>query len=95
MFVANPNKTRPIVEILVGNRDKLLKYLTDFHSDKGVLLCGSSFDLVVSGLWYMAYSDGCRHKLFIPAKAKALPREGWCPIQADTAICSHGPLLFS
>lgn len=35
VFVANPNKTRPIVEILVGNRDKLLKYLTDFHSDKG------------------------------------------------------------
>lgn len=34
VFVANPNKTRPIVEILVGNRDKLLKYLTDFHSDK-------------------------------------------------------------
>ena len=37
MFVANPNKTRPIIEILVGNRDKLLKYLTDFHSDKGML----------------------------------------------------------
>lgn len=35
MFVANPNKTRPIIDILVGNRDKLLKYLTDFHSDKG------------------------------------------------------------
>lgn len=39
MFVANPNKTRPIIEILVGNRDKLLKYLTDFHSDKGKCLC--------------------------------------------------------
>ena len=35
VFVANPNKTRPIIDILVGNRDKLLKYLTDFHSDKG------------------------------------------------------------
>ena len=35
VFVANPNKTKPIVEILVGNKDKLLKYLTDFHSDKG------------------------------------------------------------
>ncbi|KAL3134008.1 hypothetical protein ABBQ32_008447 [Trebouxia sp. C0010 RCD-2024] len=34
VFVANPNKTRPIIDILVGNRDKLLKYLTDFHSDK-------------------------------------------------------------
>lgn len=36
VFVANPNKTRPIIEILVGNKDKLLKYLTDFHSDKGM-----------------------------------------------------------
>ena len=35
VFVANPNKTKPIIEILVGNKDKLLKYLTDFHSDKG------------------------------------------------------------
>lgn len=34
VFVANPNKTQPIVDILTGNRDKLLKYLTDFHSDK-------------------------------------------------------------
>ena len=33
--MANPNKTQPIVDILTGNRDKLLKYLTDFHSDKG------------------------------------------------------------
>ncbi len=24
----------------------------------------------------MAYPDGCRHKIFIPAEAKALPREG-------------------
>ena len=35
MFVANPNKTPAIVSILVSNRDKLLKYLGDFHTDKG------------------------------------------------------------
>ena len=35
VFVANPNKTPAIVTILVSNRDKLLKYLGDFHTDKG------------------------------------------------------------
>lgn len=34
VFVANPNKTQPIVNILAGNKEKLLKYLTDFHADK-------------------------------------------------------------
>ncbi len=36
MFVANPNKTPEIVEVLSTNKDKLLKYLGDFHTDKGV-----------------------------------------------------------
>ena len=35
VFVANPNKTRAVVEILYNNRDKLLKYLDDFHNDRG------------------------------------------------------------
>ncbi|PSC72997.1 Calcium-binding 39 [Micractinium conductrix] len=34
VFVANPNKTRAVVEILYNNRDKLLKYLDDFHNDR-------------------------------------------------------------
>jgi calcium binding protein 39 len=34
VFVANPNKTRAIVEVLVNNRDKLLAYLEDFHNDR-------------------------------------------------------------
>ncbi|KAK9818819.1 hypothetical protein WJX74_005590 [Apatococcus lobatus] len=34
VFVANPNKPKPIVEILTGNQEKLLKYLTNFHTDK-------------------------------------------------------------
>lgn len=34
VFVANPNKTAPIVEILANNRDKLLKYLETFHDDR-------------------------------------------------------------
>jgi len=35
VFVANPTKPPAIVDILVNNRDKLLKYLEDFHTDRG------------------------------------------------------------
>lgn len=34
VFVANPSKPQPIVDILANNKDKLLKYLEDFHTDK-------------------------------------------------------------
>ncbi|MEW5303377.1 MAG: hypothetical protein WDW38_001704 [Sanguina aurantia] len=34
VFVANPNKPQPIVDILTNNRDRLLKYLEDFHTEK-------------------------------------------------------------
>ena len=37
VFVANPNKTPEIVEVLASNKEKLLKYLGDFHTDKGEL----------------------------------------------------------
>ena len=39
VFVANPNKPQPIVDILTNNRGKLLKYLEEFHTDKGVCVC--------------------------------------------------------
>lgn len=35
VFVANPHKPPAIVDILVNNRGKLLKYLEDFHTDRG------------------------------------------------------------
>lgn len=35
VFVANPNKPQPIIDILANNKEKLLKYLEDFHTDKG------------------------------------------------------------
>lgn len=34
VFVANPNKPRPITEILMKNREKLIAFLTDFHNDR-------------------------------------------------------------
>jgi len=34
VFVANPNKPQPILDILQKNKDKLVAYLTDFHNDK-------------------------------------------------------------
>lgn len=34
VFVANPNKPRPITEILLRNKDKLVDFLTGFHNDR-------------------------------------------------------------
>ncbi|CAO4363712.1 Protein CBR-MOP-25.2 [Caenorhabditis briggsae] len=34
IFVANPNKPRPITDILNRNRDKLVEFLTAFHNDR-------------------------------------------------------------
>jgi calcium binding protein 39 len=34
VFVANPNKPKPISEILLRNRDRLVEFLTDFHNDR-------------------------------------------------------------
>jgi calcium binding protein 39 len=34
VFVANPNKPRPIQEILLRNRDKLVDFLSKFHNDR-------------------------------------------------------------
>ncbi|GMR30481.1 hypothetical protein PMAYCL1PPCAC_00676, partial [Pristionchus mayeri] len=34
VFVANPNKPRPIADILLRNREKLVEFLTAFHNDR-------------------------------------------------------------
>jgi len=34
VFVANPNKPRPILEILLRNQDKLVEFLVKFHADR-------------------------------------------------------------
>lgn len=34
VFVANPKKTKPITNILANNKDKLVKYLGDFHAER-------------------------------------------------------------
>ncbi len=41
--------------------------------------------VVVIGLMYMAYPDGCRHKIFIPAEDKALPHD-----RASTLVITPG-----
>jgi calcium binding protein 39 len=35
VFVANPKKPDRILDLLVRNKDKLIEYLSDFHSDRG------------------------------------------------------------
>lgn len=34
VFVANPNKTQPIMDILLKNKEKLVEFLMNFHSDR-------------------------------------------------------------
>lgn len=34
VFVANPNKTAPILDILLKNKDKLVEFLLNFHTDR-------------------------------------------------------------
>ena len=34
MFVANPNKERPILEILLRNKERLVDFLSKFHTDR-------------------------------------------------------------
>ncbi len=34
VFVANPNKAQPILDILLKNKDKLVEFLTQFHTDR-------------------------------------------------------------
>jgi len=34
VFVANPNKAKPILDILVKNKEKMIAFLESFHNDK-------------------------------------------------------------
>ena len=41
VFVANPNKSPEVIQILAGNKERLLTYLGDFHTDKGRSVSGA------------------------------------------------------
>jgi calcium binding protein 39 len=41
VFVANPNKAEPILQILIKNKEKLVSFLNNFHNDKGGLILSS------------------------------------------------------
>ena len=56
VFVANPNKTKAIQDILLKNQDKLVEFLSKFHSDRtgkvAIGLCHISFStyaLIIEG----------------------------------------------
>jgi hypothetical protein len=42
VFVANPNKAKPILDILTKNKEKLISFLSNFHNEKG--LCYHTHD---------------------------------------------------
>lgn len=49
VFVANPNKPADIRDVLVKNREKLLKFLSKFHNDRG------KDSLYINNLLYIYY----------------------------------------
>lgn len=48
VFVANPNKTAPILDILLKNKDKLVEFLLNFHTDR----TGKDFSLALFTVKY-------------------------------------------
>lgn len=46
VFVANPNKSPEVVQILAGNKDRLLRYLGDFHTEKGDSSALTAFKII-------------------------------------------------
>jgi len=34
VFVANPNKNKPILDILQKNKEKMMTFLSNFHNDR-------------------------------------------------------------
>ena len=51
MFVANPNKTKPIQDILLKNKDKLVDFLTRFHADRtGLRQNGMACTVIIVGV---------------------------------------------
>jgi Mo25-like len=85
VFVANPNKTPAIVDILAGNKEKLLRYLKDFHNDTSaraecvvMLLRGSISVLRYSAAFLV---------LLNPPKSLCAPGPlVYCVIQVDLSV---------
>ncbi len=51
IFVANPKKSQPVVEILVRNRKKLIEFLQKFQKDKGGCGCMDACVLSNRCMW--------------------------------------------
>jgi calcium binding protein 39 len=50
VFVANPKKTPEVVSILYKNKEKLIAYLENFHSDKDDAQFAEEKELIISTL---------------------------------------------
>ena len=64
IFVANPKKSKPVAEILVRNKKKLIEFLTKFQKDKGESRAVSrslrlaAFRLFVEVIWRVRPTHG-------------------------------------
>ena len=61
--MANPHKSAEVEHILGINKERLLKYLGDFHAEKGESLTDSienyckTFELFITELWLSGATD--------------------------------------
>ena len=94
VFVANPNKPQPIVDILANNRDKLLKYLEEFHTEKGILSRMSVLSSIMSSS-LLGHEHVCGiHSLILssklpPSQMKMSSLERRRPSSFERSLCSE------
>ncbi|KAJ3196328.1 hypothetical protein HDU82_001813 [Entophlyctis luteolus] len=71
VFVANPNKAKPILDILQKNKEKLVTYLTGFHNDRAgnVLYHYSLLDNLFAALTNHLFYGGVDDETFADEKA--------------------------
>jgi len=55
VFVANPNKTPPILDILQKNKEKLLTFLRNFHNDRSGMYINNIFIFNISNQFLFIY----------------------------------------
>lgn len=83
VFVANPSKCKSVSDILFKNKDKLISYLTTFHTDR----TGTLFSL----LYRMTFSwkktnNSMKKNLFLLNKSSQLVNSVWTIIQSEELL---------
>lgn len=99
VFVANPKKPKTIINILAVNKEKLVKYLSDFHTDRGavllvVLLCATVCPQMMSSFVMRRRSSSRRfrscsssHDTVDPLELRGRGCQLLCPLVFLSILC--------